>query len=98
MPTYVTLVNFTEEGLEGVDELPDRVEKIKKLKQSLGGEPKGFFLTLGQYDLVAFSEMPDDEATAKLQLTAAKEGAVETETLRAFTMEEVRGMLEELPA
>lgn len=97
MPTYVTLVNFTDEGRETVDELPERVEKIKQLKRSLGGEPKGFFLTLGQYDLVAFSEMPDDETVAQLQLTAAMEGAVETEILRAFSMEEVRDILGELP-
>lgn len=97
MPTYVTLVNFTEDGLADIDELPEQVEKIKELKRSLGGEPKGFFLTFGQYDLVAFSEMPDAEATAQLQFTAAMEGNVETETLRAFSMDEVRDILEEIP-
>lgn len=95
MSTYVTLVNFTDEGRENIKELPDRVEKLKQLKRSLGGEPKGFFLTFGQYDLVAFSEMPDDETVARLQLTAAIEGEVETETLRAFSMDEVREILEE---
>lgn len=97
MPTYVTLVNFTEDGREDLDELPNRIEKIKQLKRSLGGEPLGFFVTMGQYDMVAFSEMPDDEAVAKVQLTAALEGAVETETLRAFTMEEVSRILTDLP-
>lgn len=62
-----------------------------------GGEPLGFFLTFGQYDLVAFSEMPDDETTAKVQLTSAMEGNVETETLRAFTMDELGELLDELP-
>lgn len=97
MPTYVTLVNFTEDGIEEIDDLPERIEKIKELKRSLGGEPKGFFLTLGQYDMIAFSEMPDAESTAKVQLTAAMEGAVETETLRAFTMDEVGDILADLP-
>lgn len=97
MPTYVTLVNFTEDGREDLDELPNRIEKIKQLKRSLGGEPLGFFVTMGQYDMVAFSEMPDDEVVAKVQLTAALEGAVETETLRAFTMEEVSRILTDLP-
>lgn len=97
MPTYVTLANFTEDGLEGIEELPEHVEKVKELKRSLGGEPKGFFLTFGQYDLVAFSEMPDAEATAKVQLTSAMQGNVETETLRAFTMDELREILEDLP-
>lgn len=97
MPTYVTLVNFTDEGRENIDELPDHIERIKQLKRSLGGEPKGFFLTLGQYDLVAFSEMPDDESVAQVELTAAMEGEVETEVLRAFSMDEVRDILKEIP-
>jgi uncharacterized protein with GYD domain len=97
MPTYVTLANFTEDGLEDIDELPDRIERVEELKRSLGGEPKGFFLTFGQYDLVAFSEMPDAEATAKVQLASALEGSVETETLRAFTMDELGELLDELP-
>jgi uncharacterized protein with GYD domain len=97
MPTYVTLVNFTEDGREDIDELPKRIEKIKELKRSLGGEPLGFFLTMGQYDMGTFSEMPDDESVAKVQLTAALEGAVETEILRAFRMEEVTEILDQLP-
>jgi uncharacterized protein with GYD domain len=97
MPTYVTLVNFTEDGLESIDELPERVRGIKELKRSMGGEPLGFFLTFGQYDMVAFSEMPGDEATAKVQLAGALEGAVETETLRAFDMEEVSEILADVP-
>lgn len=96
MPTYVTLVNFTEDGRENIDELPKRIEKLKELKRSLGGEPLGFFVTMGQYDMVAFSEMPDDEAVAKVQLSAALEGEVETETLRAFTMEELGDILDDL--
>jgi uncharacterized protein with GYD domain len=97
MPTYVTLVNFTEDGLEDVAELPDHVERIEEMKRALGGEPKGFFLTFGQYDMVAFSEMPDAEATAKVQLASAMGGNAETETLRAFSMDELREILEEMP-
>lgn len=91
-------MNFTEDGRENIDELPNRIEKIKELKRSLGGEPLGFFITMGQYDMVAFSEMPDDESVAKVQLTAALEGEVETETLRAFTLEEFSDILDELPS
>jgi len=97
MPTYVTLANFTEDGLENIGQLPAQIEQVEEMKRALGGEPLGFFLTFGQYDLVAFSEMPDDEATAKLQLTSAMEGNVETETLRAFTMDELDGILDDLP-
>ena len=97
MPTYVTLVNFTDEGRENVLELPNNIARMEQLKRALGGEPKGFFFTLGQYDLVAISEMPGDESVAKLQLTATKEGAVDLQVLRAFPMDEVRDILADLP-
>jgi uncharacterized protein with GYD domain len=97
MPTYVTLVNFTTDGRQSVAEIPERVERIKELKRSVGGEPLGFFLTFGRYDMVAFSEMPDDEATAKVLFAGAQDGAIETETLRAFDMEEVSEIVEDMP-
>lgn len=78
-------------------DLPERIERIEELKRSLGGEPKGFYLTLGQYDMVPFSEMPDAESTEKVKLTAAIEGAVETETSPAFTMDEVNDVLADPP-
>lgn len=98
MPTYVTLVNFTDAGRQSIETLPEDIERMKQLKRSLGGEPKGFFFTLGQYDLVAVSEMPDDESVAQIELTAAMEGDVDLEVLRAFSMNEVRDILGELPA
>lgn len=97
MPHYVTLVKFNEAGREGVEDLPKRAERVEQLKETLGGELKGLFLTFGQYDMVGFSEMPDDETTAKLQLGLAQEGGIETETLRAFDMDEVEEILEDLP-
>lgn len=47
--------------------------------------------------MVAFSEMPDDETAAKAILTSASEGGLETETLRAFSMEDVEEIVADLP-
>jgi uncharacterized protein with GYD domain len=96
MPTYVTLVNFTDDGRKSVEKLPESVGKMKKLKRTLRGEPKGIYFTQGQYDLVAVSEMPDDESVVRLELAASKEGEVDLEVLRAFSMDEVRDVLDEL--
>jgi uncharacterized protein with GYD domain len=41
--------------------------------------------------------MPDDEAVAQVELTAAMEGDVDLEVLWAFSMNEVRDILGELP-
>jgi uncharacterized protein with GYD domain len=69
--TCVTLASFTEEKVEDVADLPDRIDRVEELKRSTGGEPVGFFVTSGQNDPVAASEMPDAEATAKVQLASA---------------------------
>ena len=91
-------MTITDPGRESVRELPENIERMKQLKRSLGGEPKGFFFTQGQYDLVAVSEMPDDEAVAQIELAAAMEGNVDLEVLRAFPMDQVRDILGDLPA
>jgi len=97
MPTYIVLGNFTEQGIENVRDAPERFEKVEELKRSLGGELKGIYPTLGQYDFVAVSEMPDDVSAAQVNLTSAMAGNVRTETLKAFSREEFREVLDGLP-
>jgi len=58
---------------------------------------KAFYLVTGQYDAVAISELPNDEAVARLALANASMGTVRTETLRAFTEDEYREIIAALP-
>lgn len=97
MAHYVTLITFNEDGRDDVTDIPHMADRVEGLKRSMGGELKGLFLTFGQYDMVAVSEMPDDETTAKLQLGMAQEGGIETETLRAFDMDETEAIINDLP-
>lgn len=90
MPTYVSLVRFTEKGMQTVKEGPKRLDEAKKMFRAAGAEIKGFYLVTGQYDMVVISEAPNDETVAKLALTTGAMGNVRTETLRAFTEEEYR--------
>lgn len=69
----------------------------KKAFRAAGGELKAFYLVMGQYDMVVISEGPDDETATKLALTVSAGGAVRTETLRAFTEDEYRKLIAELP-
>ena len=68
MPTYISLLRYTQEGAENIKESPARLDAAKKLFQSMGSELKAWYLTLGQYDAVVISEGPDDETVAKLAL------------------------------
>ncbi|MDL5361484.1 GYD domain-containing protein [Halalkalicoccus sp. NIPERK01] len=97
MPTYVVLVNLTQKGAENIDQSPDRLEQVKEATESLGGEYRDFYMTFGQYDFVYIADLPDDEAAAHLALTYGRGGGGETETLKAFTEDEYREVITNLP-
>lgn len=96
MPTYVILGEYTKQGIENIEDLPDRLDLANDLAESLGGEIKEFYLTFGQYDFVTISEAPDDETALEAALTIAQQGAVRTETLKAFPADEAREIVGEL--
>ncbi len=97
MPMYITLAKWTQEGVEKIKESPARLDAFKQLVKSAGGEVKGFYMVLGQYDIVTVTEAPDDEAVAKVALATASKGSLKTETLRAFTEDEYRKIIGALP-
>jgi len=97
MPTYVTLVHYTEQGVKTFKDLPARLEDTRKAGEAAGAKLIAFYLTMGQYDAVLISDAPDDETVAKLALAAGGRGNVRTETLRAFTEDEARRLAEQLP-
>ena len=97
MPTYVTLINYTQQGVEKIKQSPSRLDAAKEAFRAAGAEIKAFYLVLGRYDIVLVAEAPDAETVAKLALAIGSQGAVRTETLRAFTEEEYRGIIAALP-
>lgn len=97
MPTYIHLTSYTGEGVQNIEESPDRLDDAKDLAASMDGEFKEFYLTFGEYDIVAITEFPDDETAAQFALGVASEGAVTTETLKAFPEDEFRDVIAGLP-
>lgn len=97
MPTYVTLVRYTEQGIRNIKESPARLEAAKKLAQSVGAEIKSFYLALGAYDIVLTVDAPNDETAAKLVLSIGSLGNVRTDTLRVFDEKEFRKLIASLP-
>lgn len=98
MPTSVSLWNFTQQGIENVDESPDRLDEAKQLFEALGGELRDFYLTMGQYDVVIVADFPNDETAAKAALTVARGGTASSETLKAFDEDGFRDIVTGLPA
>jgi uncharacterized protein with GYD domain len=93
MPTYLSLLSWTKEGLEKIKESPARLDAGKKAIESAGGKLKGFYLLMGQYDMAIIVEAPDDATLARINLSLASKGGVRSETLRAFTEDEYRKII-----
>jgi uncharacterized protein with GYD domain len=97
MPTYISLLRYTQQGIAAIKQAPTRLDAAKQAYKKAGGELKAFYLTIGQYDAVAIAELPDDTALAKMALALGAMGNVRTETLRAFNEAEFRKIVGELP-
>jgi uncharacterized protein with GYD domain len=97
MPTYISLLNFTQQGIEKIKESPARLDRARQAFKEMGAELKSFHLVMGRYDAVVISEAPNDETVGKLVLMIGAQGNVRTETLRAFTEDEYRKMIAALP-
>ena len=93
MPTYVSLINWTEKGVAEFRDTVDRAEAGNALAGKFGGTLKEIYWTVGPYDIVAISEAPDDESATAFALTLASQGNVRTTTLRAFSGDEMRGII-----
>jgi uncharacterized protein with GYD domain len=90
MPTYLTLLKWTSQGLQNIKQSPARLDTARKAFQAAGIQMKDFYMVTGQYDMVVIAEAPDDVSLAKAMLTLGSQGSVTSETCRAFTEDEYR--------
>jgi len=78
------LANWSDQGMRSVKDSPRRLDTAKKMLKDMDGEFKSFFLTMGDYDIVAIYEAPDDAVAARFVLQLGMLGNVRTRTLKAF--------------
>lgn len=97
MQRYVMLVRFSDEGMRTIKDGPARLEEAREMLRSQGAELKDFYFTLGEYDAVAVVEAPDDQTVARMSLAIGARGTSRTQTLRAFSEEEYRKIVESIP-
>lgn len=89
MPTYVALLTFTDQGLRNVKDTSKRAEAAKEAAKKFGATIKDIYWTLGQYDVVATIDAPDDASATAFCLSIGMAGNVHTQTLRAFSADEM---------
>jgi uncharacterized protein with GYD domain len=96
MSTYIVLTSFTDQGIRNVKETTRRADQVKELANRFGVTAKQFYWTLGSYDVVAVFEAPDDASMTALGLAIGAQGFVRTQTLRAFSRDEMGAVLAKL--
>jgi len=93
MATFIVLASFTDQGIHAVKETISRAEAFKEMAKKIGISVREIYWTLGGYDVVAIYEAPDDESASALALSVGSRGKVRSETLRAFSFDEMKKVL-----
>ena len=96
-PTYISLVKFTEKGIQNAKQTTQRVAAWATKVQSMGVTIKQMYWTLGEYDQVCIFEAPDDETAASVLLAADMLGNIRSQTMRAFSAPEMEKILSKVP-
>lgn len=97
MSTYITLINFTQQGLQNIHESPHRAAAFKAAAKKAGVKIKELYWTLGGYDGAIIFEAKDDGAATGLTLALASLGNVHTKTMRAFNASEFAQIVARAP-
>jgi uncharacterized protein with GYD domain len=97
MPAYVTLFNWTEQGIRSGKDTTNRYKAVKQMWESAGGRVIGIWWTQGQYDGVLIHETPDVETATRLLMSVGMQGNVRTTTLTAFGEDEMELIIQGLP-
>ena len=96
MATFISLLRFTDQGIRHVKESPDRYEAFRAMAEKLGVRVKDMYYTVGHYDIVVVMEGSDEAVTTAL-LKVASLGNVRTETLRGFSLDDMKKIVGTMP-
>ena len=96
MATFIMLASFTEQGVKNAKQTIERADAFRHMAEKLGVKVKDLYWTLGSRDVVAICDAPNDEAATALALSVSGRGNVRSETLRAFSFDEMKGILGKL--
>lgn len=93
MPRYVSLINWTEQGIKDFRDTTKRAQDFTNVVERSGGKVHELLWTVGEYDLVSVVEFPDDESGVAVLLQVGSLGNVRTTTMRAFNAQEMDGII-----
>ena len=94
MPTYVSLINWTDQGVRNFRDTVHRAQDFRGLVQDSGGQVRQILWTLGEYDVVGVVDFPDDETATATLLQLGALGNVRTKTMKAFDAEQMTAIIQ----
>ena len=97
MQTYIVLANFTDQGVRNIKDTTKRADAAKELAGRFGVKMREIYWTQGKYDMVTLCEGDNEAAISAFGLALTSAGNVRFQTLRAFTRDEMNGILNKLP-
>jgi uncharacterized protein with GYD domain len=98
MPTFVCLLNWTDQGAKTAKDAGKRYQSSKALAEKLGGKLLSSYITTGQHDVIATLDMPDGDAMARFAVAISASGNARTATVRAYPPEEFAKLAAEAPS
>ena len=96
MPTFITLINYTEQGAKNAKDSVKRADGARDLAKKFGVTLKDIHWTMGAYDVIATWEAPDGPTMSAFVLSIGTLGNVRGQTLRAFNKEEMSGIVKKM--
>jgi len=97
VPRYVSLIDWTQQGVANFKGTVDRFEAAQQQFEQLGVRFVDVYWTLGEHDIVAVLEAPDDETATAALLATGSQGNIRTKTMRAFSRDEMRAVIGKAP-
>jgi uncharacterized protein with GYD domain len=96
MPTYVVLMNWTDQGVRADRETVHRRDQADALAQKYGARIEQVYWTMGHYDIVTILEAPDDESATAFALDLTSAGNLRTATLRAYDHDQMQAIIQRM--
>ena len=96
MAKYIALASFTDQGIRNVKDTVKRADAVREAARKFGCEMSQIYWTLGNYDLVTIIDAQDEASATAFAIAIGSAGNVRTQTLRAFSREEMGAIVGKL--
>ncbi len=94
MATFITLLDYTDQGIRNIRDSPHRADQFNALAEQAGARIVAQYWTIGSHDGVLILEAPNDEIAASILLALGASGNVRTTTLRAYEWAEAQELID----